>query len=187
MRAKENSGEIVLRYVPVRAFMISGGLVLIGGILFLWMLYPLFSGASILARLLSGSLIDFISPVIFGAIFTVTIYWFVRIPVVTVTISDRTKSVDAHFRRIMGSETNRYYFTQIVHAKSYKNAIDSETYHLALMLANFKEVQLKAVTGKDRQEAAKRIKKINKLIRPPKPPPQTGGRKQNNADRTKRK
>jgi len=170
MRITQNPDEIILRYIPVRAFIFGGGLVFIIGVWFLWLLYALLSGAGVLPKLLSGSLLEFIPAAILGGVFLLALYWFVRVPVVTVTLSGKTKSVDAHFRRIFGSETVRFYFTQIHFFKAHKGAADySIKYQLALVLENSKEFDLKFVIGKDKHEAAKLSKKLNKFIRPPKP------------------
>ena len=166
MQIAENSEEIILRYIPVREWIIGGGLVFIGGVCFFWMLYSLLINSSFLSKSFPGNWIELVPALMIGGLFLLILYPFIRTPVVTVTINQKTKSIDAHFRRLYGIQTNRFYFMQISKFKSYKSAVNySSKYYLALILANNKEVRLQAAIDKDKQKTIKLVKKLNKFIK----------------------
>ncbi|HEY8558919.1 MAG TPA: hypothetical protein VIL74_00850 [Pyrinomonadaceae bacterium] len=187
MQTTEKPEKITLRYIPARKLMIGGGSVLITGVWLLWTLYSLFVGTRVLSSPLAGNRGDFIPAAIVGALFLLAFFLVARIAVVTVTISPENESVDADFRRIYGSRTDRFYFTQISYFKAYPGAPDFATYRLALVLENYKEIPLHVRAGKDRKETTRLIKRLNKLINPPPAKASFPKKKRTHANRTKSK
>jgi hypothetical protein len=167
MKLSENTEEIVIRHVPVKEWVIGGILTLLSVAVFLWLLFSLFLLADRFAPIFAGWLDAAPVLVIVGALILVLLeIKYIRAPLVTVTISDRTKSVDIVRQRFYGAEKHRFYFAQTGKFKSYKNAVVSKsTYFLGLILANKKMLKLKIPLGRDQQETTRLIKKLNKFVR----------------------
>lgn len=158
----ENEDEIVIRYVPVKEWILGALLSFLLLALAFIFLYFYFKANYI------QSLFDILPVVLIAATAVILIFdfKFILTPLSTVTVSRKTKSADIFRQLIYGSRMQRYYFTQIVKFKSYKtNILFVPQYCLALTLENRKTVKLKIPIGSEKIEITRLIKKLNKLVK----------------------
>lgn len=159
MKVSENSDEIIIRHVPVEQWIIGGFLTFIFVVVCLVLTFSSYS-------FFDGLLGAFIAIVFVVCIFGLKLFSMISAPLATVSVSQKTKSVDILNRRFYGSQKKRFYFNQIGKFKSYKPKLNfSSEYFLALVLANQKTLKLKIAIGDDKQETVKFIKKLNKFVK----------------------
>jgi hypothetical protein len=172
MQLIENPDEIVIRHAPIAQWISGGILAFIFGGFCLWLLF--FSGFNLRDFLTHGAVdfLEMLSVIAFIIICSLAILLEFKLismicaPTITVIISHKTKSVDVLNRRFYGSQTKRFYFTQIQKFKSYKGKLNfSSQYFLALVLANKKVLKLKIMIGADKQNTIKLVKKLNKFVK----------------------
>lgn len=172
MKLTENSDEISIRHIPVGKWITGGALIFIFSVFSIWFIRSaIFSSSNsfeagaeswhkTLPLLISAAVVILI------AILGISLNSMIFAPLMTVTISRKTKSIDILYQRFYGNDAKRYYFHQIEKFKSYKGAVNfSSRYFLALILANQKKIKLSIPIGGDKQETIKLIKKLNKFMK----------------------
>lgn len=161
MKYTENSGEIIIRHVPLFNWIIGGSLTCISFFFILWFVYRSYVNSF-------GNWSELIDVLFIIAIFVVALFEIkmIRAPLVTLIVKAETQSVDIVRQRFYGKKTQRFHFTQTNKFKSYKSKIHfSEKYFLALVLANRRTKKLGIPIGGDKQETVKFIKNLNKFIK----------------------
>jgi hypothetical protein len=173
MKLTENSYEIVVRHVPIKKWITGGTLIFVCGVLCFWFIYSAMLNSESFfepsTKLFLGLLpfLIFAAAVILISVFDISLSSMIFAPLTTVTISEKTKSVDIIYQRFYGNKVKRHFFHNVEKFKSYKGTVNfSSKYFLALVLVNHKIIKLKIPIGKDKQEIIKLIKKLNKFMNP---------------------
>lgn len=172
MKLTESSDEIIVRHVPIEKWIVGGTLIFVFGGFCIWLIYSAMLGSGSFfepsTKLGLGLLpiLIFTAAIILIAIFDISLSSMIFAPLMTVTISEKTKSVDIHYQRFYGSKLKQHYFYNVEKFKSYRGTVNfSSRYFLALVLVNRKTIKLKIPIGKDKQDIIKLIKKLNKFMK----------------------
>lgn len=172
MNLTESFDEIVIRYIPIEKWIVGGTLIFVFGGFCIWLIYSAMLGSGSFfepstklgLRLLP--ILIFAAAFILISVFDISSNSMIFAPLMTITISEKTKSIDIHYQRFYGSKVKRHYFHNVEKFKSYKGTVNfSSRYFLALVLVNRKTIKLKIPIGTDKQDIIKLIKKLNKFMK----------------------
>lgn len=172
MKLTENSDEIIIRHLPIGKWITGGTIIFVFGSFCIWLIYFATSGSESFfepsTKLGLGLLPILIlaAAIILIAVLDISVGSMIFAPLTTVTISERTKSVDVLYQRFYGGKLKRHFFHNVEKFKSYKGTVNfSSRYFLALVSVNRKTIKLKIPIGKDKQEIIKLIKKLNQFMK----------------------
>ena len=172
MNLTESSDEIIVRYVPIEKWIIGGTLIFVFGSFCIWLIYSAMFGSESSfepsTRLGLGLLpfLIFTAAIFLIVVLDINFSSMIFAPLTTITISQKTRSVDILYQRFYGSKVKRHFFHNVEKFKSYKGTMNfSSRYFLALVLVNRKTIKLKIPIGKDKQDIIKLIKKLNKFMK----------------------
>lgn len=91
-------------------------------------------------------------------------------PVHEIFVDPQNRFIEMTRYGILGKQRERYLFHQVKKFRSYKpKQYFSPPYSLELILVNKQRIRIKVSIGEDKVEVTKFIKKLNILIREPKP------------------
>ena len=91
--------------------------------------------------------------------------WLIGSDTTKVDIDFESGYVDLTYSSILGSSAERYQFHQILKFKSYRpKRLLRVEYYLQIILVNHKDLLLRIPIGRDKQDAIRFIKRVNKLM-----------------------